>query len=182
MPNTMRLLSWNCQGLGNPWIIRSLRKLVRDQAPTVCFLMETRLDREGFDNKCDDLPFQNKVVVKKPNSRGGLAFVVEVTGLTRCNKLHGQLHSHKSGRGGRFRMDAYMLLWLAGGKPKKQDLGATLPYFFIGTWPMVLHRRLQCHTTFFRKTKQVPTSFQTNGGVSHGFGFLQPCGPRFYWI
>ena len=75
MPNTMRLLSWNCQGLGNPWIVRSLRKLVRDQAPTVCFLMETRLDREGFDNKCGDLPFQNKVVVKKPNFGGGLALL-----------------------------------------------------------------------------------------------------------
>ena len=48
---------------------------MRDQAPTVCFLMETRLDREGFDNKCDDLPFQNKVVVKKANARGRLALL-----------------------------------------------------------------------------------------------------------
>ena len=71
----MRLLLWNCQGLGNPWTVRSLRKLVQDQAPTVCFLMETRLDREGFDKKCGDLPFQNKVIVKKPNSRGGLALL-----------------------------------------------------------------------------------------------------------
>lgn len=33
----------------HPWIGRSLRKLVKEQAPNVCFLMETQLDREGFD-------------------------------------------------------------------------------------------------------------------------------------
>ena len=37
LPEAMRLLSWNCQGLGNLWTIRNLHKLVRDQAPTVCF-------------------------------------------------------------------------------------------------------------------------------------------------
>ena len=71
----MRLLSWNCQGLRNPWIVRSLRNIVRDQAPTVCFLMETRLDKEGFDKHCKELPFRNKLIVKKPNSRGGFALL-----------------------------------------------------------------------------------------------------------
>ncbi|KAL4637806.1 hypothetical protein ACB092_03G102900 [Castanea dentata] len=75
LSNTMGLLSWNCQGLENPWTVRNLRKLVRDQAPTVSFLMETRLDREGFENNCGDLPFQNKMIVKKPNSGGGLALL-----------------------------------------------------------------------------------------------------------
>ena len=71
----MRLLSWNCQGLGNPWIGRSLRKIVREQAPTVCFLMEARLDKDGFENLYSDLSFQNKIVVKHPNAGGGLAFL-----------------------------------------------------------------------------------------------------------
>ncbi|XP_075650059.1 uncharacterized protein LOC142620589 [Castanea sativa] len=71
----MRLLSWNCQGLGNPWTIRSLHKLVKDQAPIVCFLMETRLDKEGFDKHGRELPFKNKLIVKKPNSGGGLALL-----------------------------------------------------------------------------------------------------------
>nr|XP_023915286.1 uncharacterized protein LOC112026812 [Quercus suber] len=66
----MRLLSWNCQGLGNPWIVRSLHDIVRDQAPTVCFLMETRLDRDGFMHHCRDLAFPNKLIVKKPESGG----------------------------------------------------------------------------------------------------------------
>ena len=75
MPEAMRLLSWNWQGLGNLWIGRSLRKIVRDQAPTVCFLMETRLDKDGFKNLYSDLPFQNKIIVKHPNAGGGLAFL-----------------------------------------------------------------------------------------------------------
>ena len=49
LPGAMRILSWNCQGLRSLWTGRSLCKLVRDQAPTMCFLMETCLDKEGFD-------------------------------------------------------------------------------------------------------------------------------------
>ena len=48
---------------------------MRDQAPKVCFLMETRLDKEGFDKHCRELPFQNKLIVKKPNTGGGLVLI-----------------------------------------------------------------------------------------------------------
>ena len=71
----MRNLSWNCQGLGNLWIGQSLRKLVKEQAPTVCFLIETRLDKEGFNSLYGNLPFQNKIIVKHPDGGEGLAFL-----------------------------------------------------------------------------------------------------------
>ena len=71
----MRLLSWNYQRLGNPWIGRSLLKFVKDQVPDVCFLMETRLDEDGFNDLYRDLPFKNKLFVKKPNAGGGLALL-----------------------------------------------------------------------------------------------------------
>ena len=71
----MRLLSWNWLGLGNFWTVQSLHKLVRKQAPDVCFLIETRLDRSGFEKHCGDVPFKNKLIVKKPNSGGGLALL-----------------------------------------------------------------------------------------------------------
>ena len=48
---------------------------MREQAPTVCFLMETRLDKEGFDNLYGDLHFHNKIIVKQPNAGGGLALL-----------------------------------------------------------------------------------------------------------
>ena len=75
LPEAMGILSWNCQGLGNPWTRCSLRKLVREQAPIVCFLMETRLDMEGFNKLYSNLPYHNKVIVKHPDSSGGLAFL-----------------------------------------------------------------------------------------------------------
>ena len=75
----MRLLSWNCQGncqgLGNSWIGRNLRKIVREQVPTLCFLMETRLDKNGFVKLYGNLPFQNKIIVKHLDSGGGLDFL-----------------------------------------------------------------------------------------------------------
>ena len=47
---------------------------MREQAPDVC-LMETRLDQRGFEKHCDDVPFKNKLIVKKPNSGEGLALL-----------------------------------------------------------------------------------------------------------
>ena len=69
----MGLLSWKCQGLRNLWTSRSLRKFLKDQVPDVCFHMETRLDEDGFNDLYRDLPFKNKLFVKKPNAGGGLA-------------------------------------------------------------------------------------------------------------
>ena len=48
---------------------------MREQAPNVCFLMETRLDKEGFDNLYGDLQFHNKIIVKQPHAGGGLALL-----------------------------------------------------------------------------------------------------------
>ncbi|XP_075660868.1 uncharacterized protein LOC142630717 [Castanea sativa] len=71
----MRLLSWNCQGLGNLWTVRSLQKIVKDQAPKIFFLMETRLVKKGYKKHCKDLPFPNQFIVKKLDFGGGLALL-----------------------------------------------------------------------------------------------------------
>lgn len=41
----------------------------------MCFLMEIRLDKEGFDKLYGSLPYQNKVIVKQLDSGGGLALL-----------------------------------------------------------------------------------------------------------
>ena len=56
--------------LGNPWTVQGLHKLVKEQAPKVRFLMETRLDKDEYKKHCKELPFQNKLIVKKPDSGG----------------------------------------------------------------------------------------------------------------
>ena len=75
LAGVMKILSWNCQGLGNPWTGRSLRKIVREQAPNMCFLIETRLDKEGFNRLYDELPYPNRIIVKNPDMGGGLALI-----------------------------------------------------------------------------------------------------------
>ena len=75
MPGAIRILSWNCQGLGNPWTGCSLRKIARKQAPNVCFLRMTRLDKDGFEKLYGELPYPNNIIVKKPDSGGGLALL-----------------------------------------------------------------------------------------------------------
>ena len=71
----MRLLSWNCQGIGNSWIGRNLHKIVREQAPIVFFLMETWLDKEGFEKLYGEIPFPNRIIDKQPVLGGGLALI-----------------------------------------------------------------------------------------------------------
>ena len=39
----------------------------------VCFLMKTRLDKEGFEKLYGNLLFQNKIIIKQPDFGGGLA-------------------------------------------------------------------------------------------------------------
>ena len=39
---TMKLLCWNCHGLGHPYSIRALRRLVKEERPDLVFLSETK--------------------------------------------------------------------------------------------------------------------------------------------
>ncbi|PNX99664.1 ribonuclease H, partial [Trifolium pratense] len=39
----MKILSWNCQGMGNPKTVRALNKLIANNFPDLVFIMETKL-------------------------------------------------------------------------------------------------------------------------------------------
>ncbi|KAL0355466.1 UNVERIFIED_CONTAM: hypothetical protein Sradi_3993500 [Sesamum radiatum] len=41
-PGTMKLLSWNCQGLGSPWTVGTSKELIQLQNPALVFLSETK--------------------------------------------------------------------------------------------------------------------------------------------
>lgn len=43
----------------------------------VCFPMETRLDKEGFEKLYSNLPFLNRVIVKHFDFGGGLALLLK---------------------------------------------------------------------------------------------------------
>jgi hypothetical protein len=44
----MKILSWNCRGLGNPKTVRALKKLLTNHTPDLVFLMETKLFNSNF--------------------------------------------------------------------------------------------------------------------------------------
>lgn len=43
----------------------------------VCFLMETRLDKEGFEKLYSNLPFLNRVIMKRSDFGGGLELLLK---------------------------------------------------------------------------------------------------------
>ena len=39
----MSIISWNCRGLGTPWVVQALKKAICKEDPSLVFLMETKL-------------------------------------------------------------------------------------------------------------------------------------------
>ncbi|GLU22891.1 hypothetical protein SLE2022_389310 [Rubroshorea leprosula] len=71
----MNLLCWNCRGLRNPQVVRSLIELVRLKKPKVVFLCETLLDRRSTERAKRRLGFQHCFTVERNGRNGGLAMM-----------------------------------------------------------------------------------------------------------
>ncbi|KAF8408042.1 hypothetical protein HHK36_007182 [Tetracentron sinense] len=71
----MKCLSWNCQGLGNPWTIRNLHNIVKKEDPWFVFLMETRLKKQDMEKIKVSLGFSNAIVVESVGRSGGLCLL-----------------------------------------------------------------------------------------------------------
>lgn len=71
----MKLLSWNCQGLGNPRTVQALRRLIVAQGPTIVFLSETRCSRSYFSSLSFHLGFDGLFVVDACGRSGGLCLL-----------------------------------------------------------------------------------------------------------
>ncbi|XP_050207722.1 uncharacterized protein LOC126657130 [Mercurialis annua] len=69
----MKILSWNLQGVGNPWTVRALKFLVQNNSPDIFFLMETKLNRGEFGTICRSFVAFNSVISDANGRRGGLA-------------------------------------------------------------------------------------------------------------
>lgn len=69
----MMVLSWNCQGLGNPRSVGTLRNLVRQWDLDVIFLTETKKKIVGMKKVKLKLGFINCFYVQRQGEGGGLA-------------------------------------------------------------------------------------------------------------
>ncbi|XP_017604818.1 uncharacterized protein LOC108451663 [Gossypium arboreum] len=76
----MRILSWNCRGVGNPATIRELKQLLVANVPDIVFLCETKIHSKGFSHirsicKMEDyLAISLEGKVEGWLGRGGKAF------------------------------------------------------------------------------------------------------------
>jgi hypothetical protein len=71
----MSLLSWNCQGLGNPRPVRDLHRLVEKKKPGLVFLMETKLRALRMETIKAKLGFGSIFTVDSVGRSGGLALL-----------------------------------------------------------------------------------------------------------
>ncbi|XP_062011862.1 uncharacterized protein LOC133728462 [Rosa rugosa] len=80
----MNVLSWNCQGIGNPWTVNGLKGLIALNSPDVIFLCETKCTVHEMTKVKVAVGFQNAFTVpcrifRQPNGRlsraGGLCLL-----------------------------------------------------------------------------------------------------------
>jgi len=69
----MKLLSWNCQGLGNPLTIQALKVMVACDKPDFVFLMETKKDKHFVSKIQRKFKFSHSFVKDPVGLKGGLA-------------------------------------------------------------------------------------------------------------
>jgi hypothetical protein len=71
----MRLLNWNCRGLGNPCTVLELLLLIKEQDPFILFLSETILDSVGVEWLRVKIKFLGAFYVPHMGNGGGLAML-----------------------------------------------------------------------------------------------------------
>ena len=69
----MRILSWNCQGLGNTPTVRHLQGIPGQFPPEILFLSETKNKRSYLESLVEVLGYHNLQTVEPIGIGGGLA-------------------------------------------------------------------------------------------------------------
>jgi exonuclease III len=68
----MKILSWNCRGLGNPQLVRALTHLVRTKKPHLVFLIKTKMTKNKVEFIRIKLGYNRMFVVDCKGRNGGL--------------------------------------------------------------------------------------------------------------
>ena len=75
MAIAIRVISWNCQGLGNPWSARALHDMVRRWNPKVVFLIETKAKNRRMERIKNRIGLANGLIVPCVGRKRGLALL-----------------------------------------------------------------------------------------------------------
>lgn len=71
----MKILTWNCQGLGNSWTVQALHQMVKNEKPIVVFLSETRSDARTIDSVRRKIGFANGIGIGRQGAGDGVALL-----------------------------------------------------------------------------------------------------------
>src|SRR5215216_4166019 len=71
----MKILSWNCRGIGDPATVRELRDLVEISTPTILCLVETQLQKSRVEGLCFSLGFDFSFGVGSSGRSGGICIL-----------------------------------------------------------------------------------------------------------
>jgi hypothetical protein len=103
----MIVLSWNCQGLGNPRAVHTLCRLVRMKKPSLVFLMETKQACNALESVRVKLGFEGLFVVDCHGRSGGLALLwnsetnIEIQNFSRRH-INAIVHDAHTGKAWKF--------------------------------------------------------------------------------
>ncbi|TYG70857.1 hypothetical protein ES288_D05G347900v1 [Gossypium darwinii] len=71
----MKLLCWNCRGLGNPAIVRELKQLIVANNPDIIFLSETTKNANGFPRIQNLFRMRGGLAMSSEGRSGGIALM-----------------------------------------------------------------------------------------------------------
>ncbi|KAK8328760.1 hypothetical protein V6Z11_A11G272000 [Gossypium hirsutum] len=71
----MKILSWNCRGVGNPATVRELEQLPVPNVPDIIFLYETKIHSNGFQRIRSLCRMEGCLAVDSEGKSGGLALL-----------------------------------------------------------------------------------------------------------
>ncbi|KAM0866346.1 hypothetical protein ACQ4PT_042693 [Festuca glaucescens] len=87
----MNCMGWNGRGLGNQPTVRELRKVVKQEGPSILFVMETKISKERVESLKISLGFTGCFGVSSEGLSGGIALfwsadvVVDVKNFSSCH-------------------------------------------------------------------------------------------------
>ena len=68
----MSTISWNRRGLGNPQTVRELRKIVKQEGPSLLFVMETKIKGKRVEDLKFSLGFSGCFAIDSDGLSGGI--------------------------------------------------------------------------------------------------------------
>ncbi|TYH05864.1 hypothetical protein ES288_A08G113700v1 [Gossypium darwinii] len=86
----MKILNWNCCGVGNPTTVHELKQLLVANAPDIVFICETKIGSNGFLRIRNMCRMEGCLAISLEGKSGGLALFMDDGEVLRFTGFYGQ--------------------------------------------------------------------------------------------